>query len=127
LPCAPSKTPVTPSGRRLLVDECVPRQLLGSLTVHAPRTAQQMGWAGVKNGNLLELAATQFDVLFTVDKDFAGLADIVPSPIGVVILQVGSTDFDALLPHMAAVGDAISRVEKGRIVRVSGAGESAPG
>jgi len=77
-----------------------------------------MGWAGVKNGALLALAAEQFDVLFTVDKDFAGLSDVVPVAIGVVILQVGSTDFDALLPHMLAVSDAISRVQPGRAWRI---------
>lgn len=108
------------SGRRLLVDECVPRQLLSTLATHSPRTAQQMGWAGVKNGSLLELAAQEFDVLFTVDRDFAGLSDIVPVGIGVVILQVGSTDFEALLPHMAAVSDAINDVERGRVRRLGG-------
>jgi len=79
-----------------------------------------MGWAGVKNGRLLEFAASQFEVLFTVDKDFAGLSDVVPVAVGVVILQVGSTDFDALLPHMPAVSDAIARVEPGRVWRIGG-------
>jgi hypothetical protein len=27
-----------------------------------------MGWAGIKNGKLLALAATDFDVLLTADK-----------------------------------------------------------
>lgn len=79
-----------------------------------------MGWGGVKNGRLLELAAGAFEVLFTVDKDFAGLADVVPAPIGVVILQVGSTDFDALLPHMDVVDGAIRDVKPGEVRRVGG-------
>jgi hypothetical protein len=79
-----------------------------------------MGWAGVKNGRLLELAAKEFDVVFTVDRDFAGLSDVVPFGIGVVILQVGSTDFEALLPHMVAVTDAINDVERGRVRRIGG-------
>jgi predicted nuclease of predicted toxin-antitoxin system len=58
----------------------------------APQTVQQLGWAGTKNGKLLARAASEFDVLFTVDRDFAGLGDTVPHPVGVVILQVGSTD-----------------------------------
>ena len=106
----PSKKPVTPSVRRLLVDECVPRQLLRDLSAHAARTAQEMGWAGVKNGRLLELAAAQFEVLFTVDRDFAGLAERVSVPIAVVILQSSSTDFAALHPYIAAVNEAIAGV-----------------
>ena len=54
---------------RVLLDECVPRQLRGELTGFEVYTVQDMGWAGVKNGALLELAATQFNVLFTVDRD----------------------------------------------------------
>ena len=54
---------------RVLLDECVPRQLRRELTGFEVHTVQDMGWAGVKNGALLELAATQFDVLLTVDRD----------------------------------------------------------
>ena len=111
---------MTPFGRRLLVDECVPRQLLRHLAAHDPHTAQQQGWGGIKNGKLLECAVGEFDVLFTVDRDFAGLRDRVPHEIGVVILQAASTDFDALLPHMAAVNSAIVRVRPGEVLRVGG-------
>jgi predicted nuclease of predicted toxin-antitoxin system len=109
---------VTPSERRLLIDECVPRPLVRELAELQPKTVQQLGWAGTKNGRLLALAAEQFDVLFTVDQDFAGLAEIVPHPIGVVILQAGSTDFEALLPHIAAVKAAIEEVPRGTVRRL---------
>jgi len=56
---------------RVRLDECVPRQLVRELPDFAVRTVQQMGWSGVKNGALLERAAGQFDVLFTVDQDLA--------------------------------------------------------
>jgi hypothetical protein len=79
-----------------------------------------MGWTGVKNGRLLELAAPAFDVLFTVDRDFAGLTDRVPVPIAVVILESRSTDFAALVPHMDAVNEAIIAVGTGSVRRVGG-------
>ena len=111
---------MTPSVRRLLVDECVPRPLVRELAEFEPRTVQQVGWAGTTNGKLLALAAEQFDVLFTVDQDFAGLGDTVPHQIAVVVLQVGSTDFEALLPHMPAVKSAIAEVQQGSVRRVRG-------
>lgn len=75
---------------RVLIDECLPRQLKGWLSaVHDAFTVQEAGWANVKNGNLLRLAnEAGFDVLVTADKNmyyqqsFAGLrisAIVVPS------------------------------------------------
>lgn len=106
--------------RRLLVDECVPRPFVQALEELAPRTVQQLGWAGTKNGALLARATGQFDVLFTVDRDFARLGNTVGHPIAVVILQVGSTDFEALLPHVDAVKAGIRSVGIGSVLRVSG-------
>jgi len=106
--------------RRLLVDECVPRQFVRALDDLAPKTVQQLGWAGIKNGRLLARAVGEFDVLFTVDRDFAGLGDTVPHPLGVVILEAGSTDFEALLLHVEAVRAAIEDVAAGTVLRVGG-------
>jgi hypothetical protein len=49
------------------------------LTGHEVKTVAEVGWAGVKNGELLQMAARRFDVLLTVDRNleyqqnFAGL------------------------------------------------------
>ena len=118
--------PVTPSGRRLLVDECVDHKLLGELRGHSTRTVQEMGFAGIKNGSLLELAAAEFDVLFTVDRYFAGVADTLAERIGIVILHIGSTSARALLPYMPSVNDAIREVEPGRVRRITAHGRARP-
>jgi hypothetical protein len=75
---------------RVLVDECVPRPLQPDLTAFDARSVQEMGWAGVKNGALIELAAGQFDAIFTVDREF-GAGYHGPMTVGVVILEVGPT------------------------------------
>ena len=38
---------------RILLDESLPRQLGKELAGHEVRTVQQIGWAGLKNGELL--------------------------------------------------------------------------
>ena len=53
---------------RVLIDECVPRPLQRELAAFEVWSVQEMGWAGVKNGALIELAAGQFDAIFTVDR-----------------------------------------------------------
>ena len=46
-------------------------------------TVQRSGWTGIKNGKLLELAAAEFDVFLTMDRnlefqqDLAGEEDYV--------------------------------------------------
>ena len=51
---------------RVLLDECVPRALRNDLPGHEVKTVAELGWAGVKNGELLRRAAAEFDVLITV-------------------------------------------------------------
>ena len=50
---------------RILLDECIPRPLAGYLVGHYVRTTPQMGWASIVNGELIKLAATEFDVFVT--------------------------------------------------------------
>lgn len=102
---------------RVLVDECVPRPLQRELTAFQVRSVQEMGWVGVKNGALIELAASQFDVIFTVDREF-GASYQGPMRVGIVILEAGSTDPVKLRPHMPAVAEALAGVRPGEVRRV---------
>jgi len=53
---------------RILLDECLPRLLKHDIVGHEALTVAEMGWAGIKNGKLLDLAEEGFDVLLTVDR-----------------------------------------------------------
>jgi len=53
---------------KLLLDECIDLRLAGEFKGHAVRTVPQMGWASLKNGELLSLAEKEFDVFITVDR-----------------------------------------------------------
>jgi hypothetical protein len=53
----------------ILLDECTPRALRSRLPGHAVVTAQEMGWAGLKNGALLAAADGHFEVFITTDKN----------------------------------------------------------
>ena len=55
---------------RILLDECVDWRLSRSIVGHEiVKNARQMGWAAVKNGQLLSLASGTFDVFVTVDRN----------------------------------------------------------
>ncbi len=55
--------------KRLLLDECVDWRLKRFFSPkYSVRAVHEMGWQGVRNGELLQLASRLFDVLITVDK-----------------------------------------------------------
>jgi predicted nuclease of predicted toxin-antitoxin system len=72
---------------RLLLDESVPRRLKRSLPRHAVRNVVEMGWDGIRNGELLARAANEFDALVTVDKNLQYQQNLDNLPIAVIVLD----------------------------------------
>src|SRR5207302_9633349 len=103
---------------RVLLDECVPRSLRKEVVGHEVKTVAEAGWAGVKNGELLQLAAKQFDVFLTIDRNleyqqnFAGLA------LAVIVVHAPSNDVAVLRPLMSAVLAAISEIKPGMVTHI---------
>ena len=56
---------------KVFVDECVDRRLARDIVGHEVKTARQQGWSTIKNGELLALAAKEFDVFVTVDRNLS--------------------------------------------------------
>ena len=54
---------------KILLDECVPWPMHKLLTGHQCKTAQQCGWGGIKNGELLKQAESEFDLFITSDQN----------------------------------------------------------
>ena len=53
---------------KLLLDEYIDRKFAREFVDREMKTVPQMGWAGVKNNQLLALAEAEFDVFITVDQ-----------------------------------------------------------
>ena len=81
---------------RILLDECLPRRLKRELVGHDAKTVPEMGWASKRNGELLALAAGQFDVFLTADRNLSYQQDISSLDIAIVVLVAGSNRFEAL-------------------------------
>jgi hypothetical protein len=94
---------------RVLLDECVDWRLGRELAVHEVKTARQMGWTTLKNGELLALSSAQFDVFVTVDRNLSFQQDILSFSIALVILQARSNrlaDLRPLVPNLLAAIEA---------------------
>jgi predicted nuclease of predicted toxin-antitoxin system len=103
---------------RVLLDECVPRQLRRDLEGFEIKTVKDMGWTGVKNGALLTIASNEFDAVFTVDRGMEQAHNRLGARLGLVILAANTTDPVKLKPLMSRVRAALQAIQPGEIVRV---------
>jgi hypothetical protein len=97
---------------RVLLDECVPRALRQELP--EVKTVAEVGWAGLKNGELLELAARQFDVLLTVDRSLEYQQNFAGAVLAIIVVHAPNNDFAVLRPVMPAVLPLCRRLSRGR-------------
>ena len=93
---------------RVLLDECVPRRLKRDLPGHEARTAPEMGWASKRNGDLLRVAAHEFDVFLTVDQKLQDQQNLSAFNIAVIVLVAPSNTLAELRPLMPKVLQSLS-------------------
>jgi predicted nuclease of predicted toxin-antitoxin system len=103
---------------RILLDECVPRKLRGELPGHDVKTVAEMGWAGTKNGVLLQRAAAEFEVLLTVDQGLPYQQNLAGLPFAVVIIKAPSNDINDLRPKMPKVLQVLATIQLGQVVQI---------
>lgn len=103
---------------RVLLDECVPRALRGDIPGHEVQTVAEAGWAGVKNGELLRLAAAAFDLIITVDRNLEYQQSFDGLSLAVIVVHAPSNDIAVLRPFMPAVVAAIGRARAGVVTHV---------
>jgi predicted nuclease of predicted toxin-antitoxin system len=71
---------------RILLDACAPRPLGRFLPGHSVSTAQDMGWGGLKNGDLLREAEGQFAVLISTDQNLKHQQQVTGRKLAILIL-----------------------------------------
>lgn len=88
---------------RILLDECVDRRFGRELVGHFVRTVPQMGWAGIKNGELMALAAEEFDIFLTVYRNLSYQQDISKFEIAMLVIHSVSNRYVDLKPFVELV------------------------
>ncbi len=90
------------------------------LTTRSRPSRRLAGWAGVKNGALLQLAAKEFDLLLTVDRYLEYQQNFSGVSIAVIVIHAQSNDILLLRPLMPAVLAAMSTAKPGVVTHVHG-------
>ena len=104
---------------RVLLDECLPRRLKGSITGHQVVTVPEAGWAGRSNGELLDHARERFDVFVTVDRNLPPQPNLGSGP-AVVALRARSNRFQDLEPLVPELLRVLATITRGQLVRLGG-------
>lgn len=93
---------------RILLDECTPSIVKKSLPHRQIETVQELGWSGIKNGDLLRSASGVFDVLITTDKNLQYQQNLKAYELGIVVLPTNQVPIvEMLLPTLDTVLDEI--------------------
>ena len=98
---------------KVLLDECIDWRLCRDIVGHEVKTARQMGWTAVRNGELLALAAEHFDVFVTVDQNLAFQQPLDRLPIPVIVLRARTNRLADLRPLVSDLLAAIPRARPG--------------
>jgi hypothetical protein len=86
---------------KVLLDHNVDRRLGRHLTGHEIKTARQMGWEELTNGQLMAAARdAAFQALVTIDKNIRHEQNLDRLPLPVVVLDSLSNALPSLLPFI---------------------------
>jgi len=100
----------------IIIDECVPSIVKRGLPHRTIRTVQEMGWSGIKNGDLLRLVVTEFDVFITSDKNLRHQQNLTSFDLTVILLPSNQVPLiKALLPKL---DEALSQIGKSRFIEI---------
>ena len=103
---------------KVLVDECVDWRLSREIVGHEVRTARQMGWSTIRNGELLALASNAFEVFITVDRNLSFQQNLPTFDIAVIVLRATSnrlSELQLLVPELLA---SIPTAKRGAVTYV---------
>lgn len=103
---------------RILLDESLPHDLAPLIDGHTVSTVQDQGWSSVKNGRLLALAATRFEVFITADRNLEFQQNLAKLPIAVVVLVARKNRIQDIQPLLPSLARALNHIAPRTLTKV---------
>lgn len=87
---------------------------------HSVNNVYDMGWRGLKDQEILDLAESQpFDVFITADKNLQYQQNLGNRSIRIVVLDSSSTRPDRLIPLMVQLSSIVESLPMGAAIRIN--------
>ena len=104
---------------RILLDENIDRFLEWLFDAELDVvTVQERGWGGRKNGDLLRLAALEFDAFVTMDKNLEYQQNLSDFDLAVVVLRAPRNAFSVVAPLIPNVNLVLKTIQAGEVAQV---------
>ena len=104
---------------RVLLDENLPHKLRQLFEDNIEVvTVDYRGWKGKENGDLLRIAAVDFDAFITMDRSIPNQHNLGDINMGIVLLEAESNRFEELAPLISQVNVVLKTLKNGQVVRV---------
>ena len=102
---------------RILLDECVPWPLHRLLSSHSCTSVQAEGWAGIRNGDLLQRAEAHFDLFITSDQNIRYQRNLAGRRLA--ILELSTNDLHRIQAASALIQETIETIRSDEFKRLS--------
>jgi predicted nuclease of predicted toxin-antitoxin system len=102
---------------RILFDQNAPRQIGTNLTEHDVKTALQMGWDAIANGELIDAAEKAgFDVIITADQNLRYQQKLTGRRLALIVLT--TNHWDIIRPNVGKIIAAVEVIQPGDYVTI---------
>ena len=104
---------------RVLLDEQLDRRLKQLFDAEIDAiTVADAGWKGMKNGQLLRTAQTEFDAVITMDKGIEHQQNLSNLEMGIIILSAKSTRYVDVAPLITEVNQILESLTPGQVIHI---------
>ena len=103
---------------KVLLDECVDSRLVEHLAGVEVVTVAARGWGGITNGKLLALAAAEFSVFVTVDRNLSFQQHLPKYDIAVILLASKSNRIDDLVALVPKLLKSLPGARRGSVTEI---------
>jgi hypothetical protein len=100
---------------KALFDECIPSPLRRSFHIEV-KTAQEMGWGRLKNGELLRKAEGVFDLFLSADQNLSYQQNLAGRTLAIAILP--TNHWPTLEPHAEWIAEKVMAMEPGEYLEL---------
>ena len=101
---------------KILLDESVPRLLKVRLPQLNISTVEEMGWAGIQNGELLRRAEELFDVFITADQNLRYQQQLTGLKLAILVLP--SNQVPAVAQLVPVVESLLMTIKSGAVIDI---------
>ena len=101
----------------ILLDESVPRLIKTHLPEFSIVTVQELGWSGMKNGELLAAACQQFTIFITADQKLRHQQNLTRNPLSIIVLPTNQVPL--VITFLPVIRETIATIQPGDLIELS--------